>query len=198
MSFGKIGKKREPRPELILHPQIPKPLHGVAPRVVMGQAWWDEVRHKCYRESGQQCACCAVFFKDVRDFPRPEAHETYSIDYKRGKATFTGVVALCHWCHMAIHVGMAAASLEHGEMSPQDYEYAMAHREKWVKLALEAGHQYIDPGPGEKVCWQDWRLIVGDKIFAPKHKSIGAYMQHYEPLERMIEAVLFGDDGEWT
>lgn len=39
------------RPELLLHNNIPKPMHGVAPRVVLGQKWWDRERRECYERA---------------------------------------------------------------------------------------------------------------------------------------------------
>jgi len=36
-------------PELLLHPNIPKPLHGVNPRSILGQQWWDVISVTSYQ-----------------------------------------------------------------------------------------------------------------------------------------------------
>ena len=45
------GPSYKLRPELLLHPNIPKVLHGVAPRVVLGAKWWDAERRACYERA---------------------------------------------------------------------------------------------------------------------------------------------------
>lgn len=189
--FGAVGQRRKPRIELILHPQIPKPLHGVAPRVVMGEEWWSEVRSACYRASGRQCACCGMFFSQVVGYPRPEAHEVYDIDYVRGRATYVEAVALCHWCHMSIHIGMVENTFLQGQFTPEEYAYVHNHRQKYVKRALEEGHRYPDMEPGEKVPWADWRMIVEGKEHGPIYKSYGEWLAHYGGPTMLIEEEFF-------
>lgn len=177
--FGTIGRKRTRRYELIMHPQIPKPLHGVAPRKMMGRAWWDDVRHRCYRTSGRQCACCGVYFSQVEGYARPEAHEVYDIDYAKGRATFKEVVALCHWCHMSIHIGLVESLFHQGEMDFETYHKIQDHREHHVKLALEEGYTYPDRTPGERVPWSDWRMVIDGQEFEPIFATYGDWLAHY-------------------
>ena len=90
---------------ILLHPQIPKPMHTVNPRTILGRKWWDIVRNKSYEEKGFHCHACGVHKNDAQYKQWLEGHEFYSVNYKLGEVKFIKVVALCHSCHNYIHDG---------------------------------------------------------------------------------------------
>lgn len=90
---------------LLQQSNIPKPLHGLTPREIKGQAWWDRVRHTAYAKNDNCCWACGTHRDDALYHHWLEAHEIYSIDYVAGEAQLTGVAALCHACHNFIHSG---------------------------------------------------------------------------------------------
>lgn len=47
-------------PSILLHGNIPKPMHGTAPRVVLGQAWWNKERQAAYASTNYCCEACGV------------------------------------------------------------------------------------------------------------------------------------------
>lgn len=86
---------------IITMPNVPRPLHGMPPRKIMGQANWDKMRKRCYYNAGYKCEACGA---------EPErggldAHELYDIDWVNGTSTFVRCVALCKKCHSFIHSG---------------------------------------------------------------------------------------------
>jgi len=69
------------RPEVLLCPNVPKPMHGLAPRVVLGSAWWDETRQRAYRSTNYHCIACGVSRERAKYHQWMEGHELYSINY---------------------------------------------------------------------------------------------------------------------
>lgn len=86
---------------LITMPNVPKPLHGLPPRKIMGQAMWDRTRKRCYFDANYKCEICGA--EPAKG--RLAAHELYSYDYTNGTGTFNRCIAVCPLCHNAIHSG---------------------------------------------------------------------------------------------
>jgi hypothetical protein len=125
-----------PRPELLLHPNIPEPLHGINPRTVLGQKWWDVRRQIAYATYNYRCWACGVEKSQAKYHHWLEAHEVYDIDYEAGRVQLTDVAALCHSCHQYIHDGRMQKLLEQGQLPFEKYIDILAHGERLVKSYL--------------------------------------------------------------
>lgn len=182
MIFGK-RKPFKARPEILFHPNIPKPLHGVAPRVVMGKEWWDMERRKSYASTGFLCAACGVSSEDALFFKHLEAHELYEIDYARGRMVFKETVPLCHACHNFIHSGRMQALVDNGKMLPSKQKKILIHGNSILKPI-----EHLRPAtPAECEEWGRWRLVFNGKEYKPKHKSLAAWMKFYASPQEEIE-----------
>lgn len=206
----------KPDPLILTHPNVPPPLHGVAPRVVMGQAWWDMVRKEAYARHGQRCHACGEHRHDVKGSRKHlEAHENYEIDYERGTVTFLNAVALCPYCHRFIHTGRlfalwekrevgtryALTILDHGFYvlglaGAQDQAfwfthvfYSMLTNRESYEVALERARTngLLTTVTGTPVEWGAWRLIIGDREFGPKFESQEAWAEHYDAQDNVSE-----------
>lgn len=85
---------------LLTMPNIPFPLHGLAPRVIMGAAEWDKLRKQCYLDAGDKCEICGqqLCGKRNSDYPMHAAHEVYEYDFEKLEARFIRPVCLCPTC----------------------------------------------------------------------------------------------------
>lgn len=160
-------------PEILLHPQIPKSLHGIAPRVVLGAKWWDEERQKAYASTDYHCAACGVHKLKAKYHQWLEAHEIYDYNYEKGRLTFKEVVPLCHSCHNSIHTGRMNILVENGEMSEEKARDILNHKMLILK----------DVKPKEtiniKYCasWADWRMVVNGKEYGPSTPNFQSWMR---------------------
>lgn len=156
------------RPRLLLQPVIPKPMHGVAPRVVLGSKWWDETRQQALASTDRYCAACGIHESCAEFHRRLEAHEVYRIDYRRGRMVYVEAVPLCHACHSYIHVGRLRGLLEAGAISHGRFTAIIQHGDRVLAAArIQKPEQYTGPAAG----WRHWRLVVNGQEYPPKFKS---------------------------
>jgi len=154
-------------PYILLHPNIPKPLHGIAPRVIMGKEWWDTHRRQAYADAGYQCEACGVPKQEAKYHQWLEAHEVYDYDYKRGRITFKKLVALCHSCHNFIHSGRLEMLRQSGEISQDKYEDIIDHGMMilaWNDIVDEWETRHDHPAYCE---WHEWHMMFEGKRFGP-------------------------------
>lgn len=93
------------KPNILMHPHIPVPLHYVNPRTIMGQVKWDRLRYNIYKLQEYRCRACGVHKSEAKGHKWLELHEYWNIDYQTGECMVTGMFALCHYCHSFIHSG---------------------------------------------------------------------------------------------
>lgn len=70
-------------------------------RTLLNQKGWDIVRRRAYAKTPGKCAICGANTK------RQEAHEQWGYDEERRVQYLENVIAVCHSCHLVIHIGYA-------------------------------------------------------------------------------------------
>ena len=113
-------------------PNVPHPLHSLAPRTILGTTTWNHMRNRCYFEANYTCEACGAKVKteyydngavhhqyhDDGTIAKRNlhAHELYSYDYNKGVARFERCVALCECCHVRfIHSGRMLTMYKQGD-----------------------------------------------------------------------------------
>lgn len=196
---------------LITMPNVPKPLHGLPPRVIMGKTTWDHVRKRCYFDAGYKCEICGC------EPPKGQlhAHELYSYDWKKGTGKFERCIAICKQDHDFIHSGRLITLYKQGNLLyPKDYvlgvvekgfklisEYNATHRNKAPLRVYSTFIEYLKvpdlaedmerlinkydiqfyQHPDESADWGEWKLVLGNKEYPTPYANI------YEWKEAMME-----------
>jgi len=175
-------KKIKLNPGLLLHPNIPKPLHTVNPRSVLGRKWWDIHRQTSYADKDYHCHACGVHKEEAKFKKWLEGHEHYDINYKTGEVKFVKVVALCHSCHNYIHNGRMQALLEQGVITRIRFNQIQKHGELVLRLA---GHKIFRPSypaQSEDVRWDDWHMVIEGKKYYSPFKDYDAWIEYHRKL----------------
>jgi hypothetical protein len=182
-------------PKILTHPNIPKPLHGISPRTIMGEEWWNQTRHEVYAKYDNHCIACGVSKYDARGHKWIEAHEFWEIDYSTGICEIKSIEPLCHYCHNFIHSGRLHYLLESKQKSEQEVKDILEHGLKilsenklmcfpgTIELAL-----YLDCEtysvltyqiPEGHIKWGDWKLIWNGKEYRSKFSSPQEWASFY-------------------
>ena len=171
----KTNKMTEPG--ILLHPTIPRPLHGTAPRIVLGQGWWDKNRQIAYASTDYHCLACGVHKDDAKYHPWLEAHEFYEIDYEKGTMKFMRLVPLCHSCHNFIHKERMVALVKAGKMSRGKLRDILGHGKR-VLSKIDVKPKDI-PDIQKMAPWGDWVLLLEGKSYKGKFKSFEEWEDFY-------------------
>jgi hypothetical protein len=186
------------KPEILCQPNIPKALHGISPRTINGNAWWERIRRETYRKTDYHCMACGKAKKDTQ---RLDAHEWYNIDYEKGIMTIKDIVPLCYECHNFIHSGRLKTVYRNGEIA----------KDQCIKI-LKNGFDILIKNnlkcfPGtfdfafllniipsikcyeinDSIPWEKWKFIFNGKEYHSKFKNKEEWKNFYNKKEDMME-----------
>lgn len=182
-------------PEILCQPNIPKPLHGVAPRTIMGQKWWDKTRQEVYASTDYHCVGCGVPKIEAKGPKWLEAHEYWEINYDAGTAIIQSIQPLCHYCHNFIHSGRLTGIL--GKLKSEDevkrilehgFRVLKQHKLQCfygtLELADKVGADTYGveayETPESTVEWKDWRLLFDGKEYGSKFRDMEEWHDFYQ------------------
>jgi len=163
-------------PAILTHPNIPKPLHGVNPRTIMGEEAWRELSSRL-RNGVMFCQACGTskFISGTFD-----CHEVYRIWYKPGIAKFVKFVCICKDCHNFIHDGRLSAMVDKTEDGKRDTAELEYFRIIDRGEAILKKHN-LKKKPYDEDCaeWSKWRMIYEGKEYKPIYKNMKEWREHF-------------------
>ena len=183
------------KPEILCHPHVPKPLHGVNPRDIMGRTLWDKTRLNAYASTDYHCVACGVAKHEAKKHKWLEAHEYWNIDYMTGTCSVTSIEPVCHYCHNFIHSGRLSVIvgkekskkevvdiLEHGfrilsEHNLKAFQFTVSLAKKLG--ANTYGVQGYAPVVNENLKWSDFKLVYEGNEYRSKFNDIEEWYCHY-------------------
>lgn len=185
----------KPRPYLISYPNIPKPLHGLNPRTIMGRERWDSERQKVYASTDYHCAACGVHKSRAKKHKWLEAHEMFEIDYRKGVADLVEIIPLCRFCHAFIHSGLLRIRARKKEVTAQHVRDVMEHGCEVLRrdnspifvgtaelcdlVSVDRAGILIMRQPNKIADWSTWRMVWNGNEYRGKFKSFAQWRRKY-------------------
>ena len=118
-----MTKNQLPRIEnihLLAKPILHYSIFGVAPREIMGEESWKEIKKTVQARANHNCEICG------RYVPHTSAtndwlhtHEVYDVDHAHREYTFSRFIGICAECHYYIHQGYLFNLFTQGEISEE-------------------------------------------------------------------------------
>jgi hypothetical protein len=167
-----------PRPEVLLSPPIPLPLHTMAPRVILGEKWWEETRSAALYSTGFRCAACGTHRRDTKEHWL-EGHELYAVDFDARRMTYVETVPLCRSCHCFVHHGRLRCLVQDGKMSRREHAEIMQHGKAvlrtWKLKRVEDPYNHVITEEE----WGQWRLVINGIEHPPHIKSLADWKRKF-------------------
>ena len=168
---------------LIAMPNIPRPLHGVCPRTILGTSTWNHMRKGCYYRADDTCEICGYKPENLK---HRHAHEVYEIDYANGVAKFHNVYCLCSLCHLGcIHTGRAL-TLWKQDNPLYPTEFLLQGAEHAFKIISEYNRDH--PGADLRAYSTFLDYLKHDKLREPMLELIEKYgIKFYTEVDDMVD-----------
>ncbi len=185
---------------LLTMPNIPRPLHELNPRLLVGKDGWNSLRLSCFKKARYLCEVCGKKLTTKTAQP----HELYSYSYTSCTASFQRCVCLCHDCHRAIHSGHTISDYKRGAISKEKLlgiieksfktisEYNETHadreplrlyksflrclkdpelRDRVIFLINKYHVEFYRESRKRRFKWSDWRLYFGNSVYPPTFRT---------------------------
>ena len=184
------------KPEILTHPNIPKPLHGINPRTILGKEWWDKTRFEAQKKTGYRCAACGVHKSEAKGKKWLECHEFWDINYENGICKVKSIEPLCHYCHNFIHSGRLAmiinkeksaeeviSILEHGFLILSSNNLKVFP--PTLKFANSIGVFTWGVEPynikiNKALKWSDYKMVLNGVEYSSKFNSVKEWLSYYK------------------
>ena len=182
------------KPEILTHPNIPKPLHGLNPRSILGKEWWDNVRFSAQKKSDYKCVVCGIRKKDATP-AWLEGHEHYEFNYDTGIIEVVEIVSLCHKCHNFIHSGRLYKEIG-GKKTKQEVKDILKHGFNILKnnglkcfgntleiaKIINVDTMWLDETHlrfNNNLKWGDFKLLLNNTLYDSKFGSYKEWKKYY-------------------
>jgi len=185
-----IELKERPFPDasILLHPNIPKPLHLLNPRTLLGVDWWNTNRRLAYAKHDYHYFACGIEKKEALYHHWLEAHEMYNINYQTGEVVFIELVALRYCCHNYIHDGRMSNMIMQKTFLKNDYDFIIARGDKILKAAglpikkqmyIKQANENMHPEYFKHCEWKDWHLIINGVNYGQRFHSYEEWAEYF-------------------
>ena len=149
--------------EILTHTVLPKSIHGISPRKIMGDSEWNKIKKEKQKIADHHCMCCEEYVPHIPG-NYLECHEIYNINTEKKEFELQDIVCICKRCHEFIHLGRLQMLLKEGRISQEYYNDICNRGENLLKSnGLKRNNL-----PLNEINNPDWVLVYKNKKYKNK------------------------------
>lgn len=187
-------KKSILKPYILSSPNIPKPLHGLTPKLLLGENWWKNEKKIAKNRTKETCSACGITKQNAKIYKWLELHGYYTFNNSNGILTIHSFEPLCHYCHSFIHSGLLTHKYNTKRIDINRYKAILQHGIEilnkntldifgYTKLMCENmninTYNLKSIFSNTNLKWSNYRLLLNNKEYKPIFKSFDDWKQYY-------------------
>jgi len=165
-------------PEILLQ-ELPKPLHGITPRFIMGGKMWNKKKNAAALKNNYCCWVCGVNVNDTEP-KRLEGAPVFFVVEETKRVIFRDVAALCKKCNSFLNLSILWKMEKRGLCKKELIEQIILHGDNFVDVVKKIENINVMFAVND---FKNWRYFFDGIEYYSRFDSLEEYNAFFNAKE---------------